>query len=263
MLEYSLLRGLIMKRKRKFIGNIILSILIIASIILFFLAIKLYLASIDEEARKISNLADTTIVSKDNKEGSNGLYLANVKEEVFNFIGDNEVKSIKYEVENENFYLIFSIAKDKDGNRSLNIDKIVDANLGINARTNKTGVETIEYRTGNANNSTLLKINEKDYSSYFAMTEGTYYFLGSDIESVSFMNGQFYYMSYNPDYTLIEEYGNCGKEVKSQIDGFSTKAYYYRYGKINFLTDYYQKLASKTYTVGDKCKEYESDDKQK
>lgn len=247
-----------MKRKRKLIGNVILSILIIASIILFFLAIKMYLESIDAEAKKLSNLADVTIVSENNIEGSNGLYFVNIKEDIFNFLGDSDVKSIKYEFKNENFYLVLSLEKDNEGNRSITIDKIVDDNLGINARVNKTGVESVEYRTGNANNSTVLKIDEKDYNSYFVMIEGMYYFLGSDIESVSFMNGQFYYMSYNPDYALIEDVGNCSKETKAQIDGFSTNDYYYRYGKINFLTDYYQKLASKTYTVGDKCKEYEN-----
>lgn len=248
-----------MKKKRRLTKNIVLFMLIIASIMMFILAIKLYLDNIDAEAKRLSSLADMTMTSSDFIEGSNGLYTVNIKEEIFNTLGDSSANSIKYEFENENFYLIISIEKDDDGNRSITIEKIVDDNLGINARINKEKVETIEYRTS-YNNSTLLKINGKNYSNYFAMTEGIYYFLGSDIESISYIDGQFYYLSYNPNYILIEDYGSCSAEVKSQIDGFSMSDYYYKYGKINFLTDYYQKLASKVYTVEEKCHEYDSEE---
>ena len=37
------------------------------------------------------------------------------------------------------------------------------------------------------------------------------------------------------------------------IDEFNQNDIYYNYGRINFLPDYYQKLASKSLTVKDKC----------
>ena len=133
--------------------------------------------------------------------------------------------------------------------------EIINEEKKVFARMNMEDVESIEYRTGNANGASLLKINTEFYSDYFAITNEDHYFLGSDIETVSFKDDQFYYMSYNPNYELLETAKTCSKDVKASIDGFSNKDYYYKYGKINFLPDYYQKLASKKFTVGEKCDE--------
>ena len=87
------------------------------------------------------------------------------------------------------------------------------------------------------------------------MTDETHYFLGNDIEYISYMDNHFYYLSYNSKYRALLEAEECSKEVKGTIQYFNQNDYFYKYGKINFLKDFYQKLASKTYSVKDKCDE--------
>jgi len=79
------------------------------------------------------------------------------------------------------------------------------------------------------------------------------------------LNKQYRYMINMKDeyidnlrYIALREVEACTKEVKEEIPKFSLKDYYYKYGKINFLSDYYQKLASKTFTVKERCEELEA-----
>jgi hypothetical protein len=105
------------------------------------------------------------------------------------------------------------------------------------------------------NNASVIKINEKLENYYFAMAYDISYFLGQDIESISFIDNHFYYVSYNPKYEVLENAESCSKEVKSLVDDWKASDYYYKYGRINFLEEYYQKLSSKTYKVEDRCNE--------
>ena len=123
---------------------------------------------------------------------------------------------------------------------------------------NLKNIEEIEYRTGNSNNATVLNLISDYDEEYLAITEDTYYFLGTDIESISYINEHFYYVSYNSKYKLLENATLCDKETKNSIDEFNKNDNYYKYGKINFFGDYYQKLSSKTYTVEDRCNELEN-----
>jgi len=243
-------------RSKKLAVNIVLAILILGAAVCLVVAVRMYLYKIDKKAKSILEITDTSYISKRGKENSSGLYVQNVKKDIFDFVGDRNISSITYEFDGEKFHIDFAIEVDKDDSEMLTIKKIVNEDLGINARMDMKNVESIEYRTGNSNNATLLKINSTYSHDYFAMSTGAYYFLGNDIESIGFMDGQFYYMSYNPNYTYLEEAKSCSKEVTREIDGFNKNHYYYKYGKINFLPEYYQKLASKTYTVEDKCNEF-------
>lgn len=250
------------RRKRRKLGNIILIILAFAAVLFFLVALRMYLEDVEAKAKEIMESTDTTYVSKNHDLNYNGLYVANIKDDVLKFIEEREISTITYKFEGEPFYLELAIDEDKEGNKGISITKIVNENLGVKARTNMKNIESIEYRTGNVNQATVLRINAQYSSDYFVMTEGTHYFLGSDVETVSNKDGQFYYMSYNKNYLYLEEAKSCSKEVKAEIDGFNKKDHYYKYGKINFLDDYYQKLSSKVYTVGEKCKEFEKEKKE-
>ena len=70
---------------------------------------------------------------------------------------------------------------------------------------------------------------------------------------LSFENGDFYYRSYNNKYLAIDTVGSCNEELRLSIEDFNEDDVFYTYGKINFLKDFYQKLASKSYSVRDKC----------
>lgn len=244
-----------MSRKRKrMIGNVVLSVFVVIGIIVMMFAIRFYLASIEEKAKEIMKETDASFTSKDNQVNNNGLYIANVKEDLTDYLEDWDAKSITYKIEGEPFYIEFAV-QEEDGKKTFSIEKIINENKKVYARMNMEDVETIEYRTGNANDASLLKINTPYYSDYFAITTGDHYFLSSDIENVSFKDEQFYYLSYNPNYRVLDKAKSCSKEVKSSIEAFSNNDYYYKYGKINFMPDYYQKLASKKFTVGERCEE--------
>lgn len=245
------------KKQKRTLGNIALGILVLAAVVTLGVALKMYLAKIDAEEKKILEKTDTTYSSKKGEVSYTGFYVANVKEEIFKFILNRDISTLTYKFDGEPFYIELALEEDKDGETILTITKIVNEEKDISARMDMKNIESLEYRTGNSNEASVLKINTTYSSDYFVMTDGTYYFLGDDIESISYMNEQFYYTTYNREYLYLEEEKSCSKEVRAKMDGFNMKDYYYRYGKINFL-DYYQKLASKTYTVANKCSEFES-----
>lgn len=245
-----------MKRKNKIIKNSLLCVLLVLAGVLSTFAINMYLDKVDAESKKIINETDTAYTTKNNKINKKGLYVAELKTELDKNFKDTKDKSLTYKFDGEEFYLNIGISKDEEGNNNYSILKIAHPEFGINARMNMTDIVSIEYRTGNKGEASVLKLNTAYNSDYFALLDGTYYFLGNDIESINYIDGQFYYVTYNPNYTLLEEKRDCSKETKNLIDGFDNNDYYYKYGKINFLTDYYQKLSSKVYTVKEKCSEF-------
>lgn len=243
------------KIKRILQPKFVLPVLILLAVVLSTLAIKLYFARVDAAAKEIQNKTDFTYITQNNEVNSNGFYVAHLKDELTEYMENNDTSRVTYKFGSEGFYMELSAIKDEGGNIDFEIDKIAYPEFKINARMNMKNIESIEYRTGNPKKSTVLKINQTYSSDYFAMIDGTYYFLGSDIESISFKDDHFYYLTYNKNYLSLEKADGCSKEVKASIDGFNMKHYYYRYGRINFLPDYYQKLASKTFTVQEKCDE--------
>lgn len=244
---------------KRFIGNVICGLLIAIGVLLFILGIKLYLNKIDVKAKEILEMTDTTYDKENGEVNYTGLYVANVKDDILKYAEGKDIKSVSYKLKDEGFYIDFVIEENKNGEDIVSITRIVADDYNINAIMNMKDIKSIEYRMGNSGDAIVLKINSEYSSEYFAMLEGTYYFLGLDIETISYIKGQFYYTSYNPNYLYLEEAKSCSKEVVDSIDGFNKNDYYYKYGKINFLPDYYQKLSSKTYTVGDKCTEFEEE----
>ncbi len=243
------------RKKKKLIGNIVLSVTVVISIILLMFAIRIYLGRVDEKTKEIMKETDATYTSKENALNDKGFYVAELKRDLSDYLEDFDVKTITYKIEGEPFYLDIQIVEDETGEKIFSIQRIINEEKKVFARMNMEGIESIEYRTGNVNGASVLKINTEYYSDYFVITNENHYFLGSDIENVSFSEDQFYYLSYNPNYRILDKAKLCNKELKSQIDGFSNKDFYYKYGKINFLSDYYQKLSSKKFTVGERCEE--------
>ncbi len=242
------------KRLLKRIGKIILVISIIG---LCYVGLDKYFARIDAVAKEIQEKSEIAFITKDNPMNEEGLYVANLDEDLIDFVEEKKVGSVTYEFDGEQFYLELAIRKDDKGEISFEITKIVNEEFGIKAMMNFEDVKSVEYRSDERSKSSVLKINALYNTSYFAMTNGTYYFLGQDVESISYRDGHFYYLTYNPDYRTLKTATSCSKTVKNSIDGFNMNDYYYKYGKINFLTDYYQKLSSKTYKVKDRCGEFE------
>lgn len=244
-----------MKKVIKFIFNkrTILVCLFGLALMLSIVAIRLYFSKLDMAVSELANKKEIAYETKNNELGNNGFYVAKLKEELLELVEKKKVTSLTYEFENEGFYFDINVIEDEEGNKSFEIERIACPEYHINARMNMRDVEEIEYRTGNPDKSTVLLIKQKYNADYFAMTLNTYYFLGSDIESISYKYDHFYYMSYNPNYKSLEEAASCSKDVTSKIHGFNMKHYYYKYGKINFLPDYYQKLAASTYTVKNRC----------
>ena len=241
--------------KHIFNKRTILIFLIGLAFVLSIVSLRIYFSNLDKTVSELLNKKEVVYETKNNEVNNRGFYVANLEEELNDLISKKDVTTLTYEFENESFYFDIRVLYDEEGNPSFEIEKIGCPEYQINARMNMRDVESIEYRTGNPDKSTVLKINQKYNTNYFAMTLKTYYFLGNDIESISYKDDHFYYITYNPNYKSLEEADSCSKAVISKIDGFSTKHYYYKYGKINFLSDYYQKLASKTFTVKNKCDE--------
>lgn len=219
---------------------------------------KFYFDWLDVEAAKREDNENLLYVSRNNKLNAEGLYVSNVKENLISFLEGKNAKKVTYRFEGEGFYLILNI--DDSGDEPIfSIEKVIDENQEVNALITFNDVESVEYRTGNVNTSTIIKVNTSVelINDYIAITEGTHYLLGEDIKTISYKDDQFYYLAYNLKYISLREVQSCTKEVKDEIPKFNQKDYYYKYGKINFLEDYYQKLASKTFTVKDRCEELE------
>ncbi len=254
-----------MSKRIKYIEKkriILIVLLVVASLTANF-ALKLYIERIDTAAKELEKKTDIAYEAKKGDTNTRGFYVANIKEDLKSFLSDRDITSLTYEIDGESFYLDILVHKSDSDEYEFEIEKIGNPEFNIYARTNIKNVETIEYRTGGLNLSTVLKIDQSYNSDYFAMTEGVYYFLGEDIESINYVDEHFYYMTYNPNYKTLEEAETCSKDVTSKIDDFKLDDYYYRYGKINFLTDYYQKLTAKTFKVKDKCAELEQKHKEK
>lgn len=233
------------------------SIISIMLVIILGFVIKIYLDHVENETNKILQNTDTSYKTKNIITLNNGLKRVSIKNDLTEYIKGKNIKSITYKVDGENFYFDITINETEEG-YSFDISKIVDNVHKINAKMKMKNIKEIDFMTGNSNDATLLNLITNYDEEYFVMTENMYYFLGSDIESISYMNNHFYYMSYNPVYRTLEEAVACDNATKKSIDGFNMNHYYYRYGKINFLKEYYQKLASKTYTVKDKCAELDA-----
>lgn len=240
-------------RKRKLFGNIILSILILITIVLVILSLHLYIENVNAKAREILEQTDIDYTMKIVEETSEGLYKVDFKDELTTLINEQDVSTVTCLFPNENFYIEVKMDRDDEGEPTFEIEKIGDTNYKVKAITNFKDVTSIEYRSGSYIESTVIKINSEDSYEYFAMALNTNYFLGDDIKSISYMNDHFYYLSYNPKYRALRDATECSDEIKASIDGFRESDYFYTYGKINFLSDFYQKLASKKFTVKEQC----------
>ena len=243
-----------MQKKNNALFTII--IVLLCSMIVVFLLI-IYFRHIEEETKRLLEKTDASLVASEPIITKSGLFEVNIENDVMKYLDKKEINTITYEMPGEQIY--FEIMIDVTGDKyTFSIDKMVDKYHDVKAKIRLENIKRIEYRTGNINKATLLNFITENNSEYLAITGNTYYFLGSDIESISYMNDHLYYVSYNNNYRLLDDATSCNKEIKSSIDGFNQNDYYYKYGKINFLNDYYQKLASKTYTVKDRCKELEN-----
>lgn len=228
-------------------------------IIILFIVVALfalYIKYIDKKSKDILDESYFSYTQKTEVKGSEGFYLIDLKSNLSDFVNkmkDNET-SLSYSVKDRSFS--FDLLVKKEGaDYSFEIDRIIDESHRMHARMKYEGINKIEYQVGNDNNAVVLKLYAENESRYLAITENTYYFLGSDIENVSYTDGEFYYLSYNKKYLPLRNASICDKTLKKSIDGFNMSEYYYKYGKINFLTDYYQKLSSKVYTVEKRCTE--------
>lgn len=241
------------REKRKLICAISLAAVFVLVCILIKILLNVYIEHIDKATKEYIEKSTILMKSSNKEVGPEGLYIAKIKEDVDAYLIDHKAEKIRYEFDGEDFYVELLLAKDDNGEVSIAIDKIVSPHHNVNARVSMIGVESIEYRTGNVNETSLLKINTMFNNEYFAMLDSAYYFLGEGIQSISFKDDQFYYGSYNSKYDSLKSAEACSDEVKKSIKDFKQGDAYYVYGKLNFLKDYYQKLDSKEYTVKMRC----------
>lgn len=236
------------------------SIIALMVLITILYGLKIYLSHIDTTSKKIMEESDTSYLATNVENLKNGFKKLNIKSDVEEYLKKKKkITSITYKIKDEKFTFDIGIVTKEDKTYTFNINKIKDDKHEVYARMHLENIEAIEYRTGNMNEATVIKFITDLNSEYFVIIDGNYYFLGSDIKSLSYMNDHFYYMTYNPNYRTLEDVTECTKDVKKSIDGFKSSDYYYHYGKINFLSEYYQKLASKTYTVKEKCDDLASE----
>ena len=99
------------RKKKRLIGNIVLSVAVVIGIILLMFTVRLYLNKIDEKTRKVMNETDTTFTAKNNNTNSEGLYVANLKQDLLEYLEDFEANSVTYKIEGEPFYLDVQVVK--------------------------------------------------------------------------------------------------------------------------------------------------------
>lgn len=245
------------RKTKRLVKRICLCIAALLSVVLVMMGGKLYLKRIDALAAEYEDGESTVYVSRNDIVNPEGLYESNIKENLESYLEDKSAEQVTYKFPNESFQLVLSVVRSDEGMRFV-VDRVVDEGQEVNAMVNFGDVESIVYKTGNANSSTIIGIKTSYKTYYVAITSGTHYLLGEDIETISYKDNQFYYLSYNLKYTSLREASSCSKEVKEEIDKFNPKDYYYKYGSINFLRDFYQKLASKSFSVQERCDELEA-----
>ena len=237
------------KRRNKIIA---LALSFALSILLIFLII-IYLKHIDKEANKITEDTTYSYTVKKKINSNGGLFVANIEDDLKTYIKKHKnIDNITYNIDGEDFYFQVNIFNEKD-NFSIEIYKIVDNSRNISARMTYKDIKKIEYKTDSITNSSILNIITEYDNNYMAITKDNYYFLGTDIDKVSYDGEHFYYYSYNDVYDELANANSCSYEVINQIEEFNYSDIYYTYGIVNFLKDYYQKLAPNNYTVWQYC----------
>ena len=230
-------------------------LLLIIIIFVLFVCVKKYIKIVDQRTNKLVNNTDSLYVLKKPKLLDNNMYYIDLENDLNKIVKKNQ-NSITYEVENENFNFDVKIYLDKVNNKhSYEIVKVSDFSHNVNPRINYTDVKALEYRQENNGGPIIIKFITLNQEEFLAITDHTYYFLGEDVDDISYDNNQFYYKTINPKYEIDEMKKNgCTQKVNDSIEGFSFQDVYYTYGKINFLDDYYQKNAVKTVSVEEECK---------
>lgn len=238
-------------KKNKRLVNIFAALF---SILLLAFIVRLYTLHLNRASSTLANKTDAEFVKEEYDSNSNGFYTVDIEKDMNKYFKSNLNESVTYRVKNETFKINIYKSHEKISKKvTYHIDKIADDERDINARVTFDNLKTIEFRTGGANSATVIHLIGESNTSYFVITGDTYYTLGDDIESISFENGDFYYRSYNNKYLAIDTVGSCNEELRLSIEDFNEDDVFYTYGKINFLKDFYQKLASKSYSVRDKC----------
>lgn len=241
------------RKKLCIVFGILFCILFVASII------RLYTFHLNRAVSRLENMTDSVYIKEEFIANSNGFSTINMLGDLKDYFSNNINNSVAYKLKDETFYLDISrIKNDKKKNPTFDVDKIVDKERNINARVNFQNLVAMEFKTGGDNSASVIHLISSNDDLYFVITGNTYYFLGDDIENISFLEGDFYYVSYNNKYKAIDTAGGCTEELMLSIDDFNQNDIYYNYGRINFLPDYYQKMASKSLTVKDKCASMET-----
>ncbi len=240
-------------KRRKLIGNIILSILILIAIVLVVLSLHLYIENVDAKAKEILEQTDIDYTLSIDQETSEGFYKIDIQKQLTLLVEEQGVSTVTCLFPQDDSYIEVKAQRDDAGELNFEIEKIGNENYKVKTRTSFKDVTSIEYRSGNYTEASVIKIISGDEFQYFAMATGINYFLGDDIKSISYMNDHFYYLSYNPRYKALKDATSCTDELRTSIKGFKESDYFYTYGKINFLSDFYQKLASKKFTVKEQC----------
>lgn len=247
--------------KKRDIVKILEILLIIIGTLVTVFVLKTYIYYVDKKAAMISDSTQTTINASKITDTQNGFYRVELAKDIRDYLKEQKkynLSSLTYKIDGEEFYFEIEINKDKK-KYTFDIEKIVDNRHQVNAKIIYRNLETVEFRTGNSNHSTVIKLSSDNDSNFLVFTENEYYFLGIDVEDISYKDNHFYHLSYNPKYTKLRTTNEgCTDVLKSEIENFKDTDYYYKYGKIYFMgNSEYEKLDSEKYTVADKCAEFE------
>lgn len=224
-----------------------LDILYILILILgFAYLVSTYLKYIDKEVLSIKNTELNNITIAYESKLDNDFNVINIFEDIKSNVND-DLSSIIYKIDGETFYFVIDVVDEL-----YVISKIVDDDRSINSMMNFKGIKTIEYKTGNNNNATVFKLTSENSYSYFVLTGNSSYFLGSEISEIVYEDSRFYYKTYNPEYEFLKNKEKCG--IIKDSDTVNKDDYYLKEGKINFLSDFYQKTDAKVMSVKERCK---------
>lgn len=246
------------KSKKRKIKKILKTTIFVILAIILAISIKIYLNHVDKVTMEIENTKNHVFTSTNHKENENGFSIAFVQNDMIDYLGKQKTEKdqVIYKIEKEKFYLDITV-KLEDGRYKVDIDRVIDDKHEISARVNYRNVSKIEYKTGNLNDTTVIKIFYEDTYEFVAIVNRSYYVVGSDINDIKYEDDHFYYVNYNPKYLTLNTYETC-KDAQKGISGFSYYDYYYKYGKINFLADYYQKFPSNNLSIKNACEKMEN-----
>ena len=122
------------RKTRRLVNYVSLGSVIILGFILLIVFLNMYFDKIDREIEALLDKEEVVYVSHNDQISSEGLIITNIKDNLTEFVKDSNVKSLIYEIDDEDFYFVLNVIRGEE--ISFDLEKVINKKLGINSMVN-------------------------------------------------------------------------------------------------------------------------------